>query len=117
MEDMKLWPTHEPEDLAWAAGFFDGEGCTSYHASRKQKFYPRLRVVQCGEFGELLLRRFQRSVQMGKVYGPYKPIKDYYLPRWIFQVSGPQVREVLRLLWPWLSEVKKRQALKVLNGE
>lgn len=102
-------------ELAWSAGFFDGEGCTTFH-SEKQKRYPRLRIGQSGDNGNEVLERFKTAVGEGKVYGPYPIAKNQTKIRWTFQVAGnKKVSRVLYQLWPYLSSEKKQQAINVLG--
>lgn len=100
------------EELAWAAGFFDGEG-TSF--AWKQKRWkgrvaccPRLTVSQV-ERGPL--ERFNRAVAgLGNVTGPYGDTskrRPYF--RW--DIAGNEGGQaVLAMLWPFLSEPKRKQA-------
>ena len=48
-----VWPGSMSEELAWAAGFFDGEGSTYLEKHRTHPGYmvPRLYVPQCAEVG------------------------------------------------------------------
>lgn len=98
-------------ELAWAAGFFDGEGCTT-----QCRWSPTIYVSQNDRE---VLDRFQAAVGLGKVRGPYRRSKSSYKPespRYIFHTSGATTAEVLKLLWPFLSRVKKEQAIKVFEG-
>lgn len=95
------------EELAWAAGLFDGEGCTSLNTKRNGRWYGiRLAVAQNSIE---VLERFQGAVGVGRVYGPYKGEFSYC-------ISGfENVQYVLALLWEWLSEPKRFQAENVLR--
>jgi hypothetical protein len=98
---------HTPEtDLAWAAGFFDGEGCT-FIARRKDLRLVRVAVSQ----KDLRpLERFQRAIGgHGRVYldrisGVSQLVLD----------SDGVARAALRVLWPHLSEPKREQATRCL---
>lgn len=99
---------YEPE-LCWAAGFFDGEGCTTSGDS-----YPRIIIAQVDR---RCLDRFQAAVGVGVVAGP-KPASN---PRHSLQyhyrtTAWRDVIVILDKLWPWLGEVKKEQALAVLDA-
>lgn len=92
-------------ELAWAAGFFDGEGTTSY--LRKGTWIgPRLSVAQNNV---ATLQRFQNAVGCGKIY-EHTTRKGMY--QWTLQ-RGKIVEDCLNKLWPFLSEQKKDQAIKV----
>ena len=107
-------------ELAWAAGFFDGEGCT---VARKRKAEPPNRKAQCyinvtvGQSEPTTLHRFCKAVGIGKVQGPWdrtpstkkdgspSPRK----PNWEYRVVNNQAHEVMVKLWPYLSDIKKEQ--------
>ncbi len=102
------------EDLAWAAGFFDGEGTTcGSHAAR----YPHLSVSQAGTVEEppQALVRFQWAVGgLGLISGP---VRDPHgrRPKWAFHMSGFEcVQAVVAMIWPWLGNVKREQATRAL---
>lgn len=90
-------------ELAWAAGFFDGEGCTSLKAKRK----PCLSVTQ--KYPECL-QRFQAALGLGKIYGPIEQKGNQI---YIFSIQNARgVDTALSLLWPFLSSIKRAQAEK-----
>ena len=100
----------DPLELAWAAGFFDGEGCIRASCDDRHGYrYLSLAVSQV----ELEpLARFQRAVGCGAITGPHtqrqhpnsRPIYRYHLGK------RRDILGVLNLLWPYLSGPKKRQA-------
>lgn len=95
------------ERLAWAAGFFDGEGST-YADPR-----PRMQVVQNDR---AVLDTFHAAIGgIGKVGGGKKIYGRAKRPMFTLRITGwRDVQAVVAMLWPWLSDVKKRQAVKVL---
>ncbi len=102
--------THE---LAWAAGFFDGEGSTSYTSTRgltRINYYPRLHISQKNE---TTLLRFQQAIGgFGKISAklPRPGMYQWQLDRF------EHVQAVIGLLWKYLSQQKKDQAIKVLTA-
>ena len=92
-------------ELAWAAGFFDGEGTTSY-LKKGSWMGPRMSVAQNNPE---TLERFQLAVQCGKIY-EHTTRKGMY--SWNCQ-KKEDVEKVLNMLWPFLSNQKKEQALSV----
>lgn len=110
-------------ELAWAAGFVDGEGCfvANSRARRKGSVPYRslnLLISQAGD-GETLfdppyaLFRFKAAVGVGRIYGPYRNRRDR--PIFRYQVSGlEQAQHVIAVLWPFLSPVKRGQAKQAL---
>ena len=104
-------------ELAWAAGFFDGEGWANSAASKgRQTRQPHARINQAGSDGvpEVLLR-FQRALGgLGRIGGPQvdEGRKDLY--RWEVSSRG-DVELLLHLLAPWLGAVKSQQIASALG--
>jgi len=95
-------------ELAWAAGFFDGEGWANAvgETSRKTR-QPHARVNQADPNGvPEVLTRFQRAVGgLGRIGGPY--VKDGRKDLYRWEISSRADVELLHhLLLPWLSQVK-----------
>lgn len=89
------------EALAWTAGFFDGEGHTG---TQTGKFYPFITVGQ--KYPELL-ERLRDIWKCGRI------TKSSSM--WRIDVNGlERVQFVIGSMWPWLGDVKKEQAAKVL---
>lgn len=97
--------THE---LAWAAGFFDGEGSVCL---RRQGGWMELylQVPQSGDTATL--ERFRRAMLgLGRIGGPWK-YKGGTLPAYTLFLRGyTQVQTAIALLWKFLSEPKRAQA-------
>lgn len=91
-------------ELAWAAGFFDGEGCTYF------KKNDRALSITISQNNAGVLKRFQRAVGEGHVHGPYL---YKYRPNTFYSFSsdGSKALKILEKLWPYLSPVKCMQAL------
>ncbi len=115
--------TPNREELAWAAGFFDGEGTT--HLGRKtqvrngQTFGPYLQltvsVAQATAAAECL-DRLQRAV--GGV-GRFYPMKSRGArqPQTRWQVMNREHSQaVIAMLWPFLCEPKREQAAGCLQA-
>ncbi len=106
------------EWIAWAAGLYDGEGCSCLLDHRSHPGYrvPELSVTQSSADGEPeVLVRFRDVVNAGHIDGPIGQ-PEPWLPvyRW---KSGAlsDVRRVLEIIWPWLGPVKRAQARTMLN--
>ncbi len=94
------------QELAWAAGIFDGEGSTSTYLTKPNKIPRRqMAVSQGGLPGHTpaVLMRFREIVQVGSVTGPYDGL--YY---WKITTKD-DVGAVGALLWRHLSREKRRQ--------
>ena len=114
-----IWPSPFSEELAWAGGFFDGEGCTylEKHRSHAGHVVPRLYVPQSCEIGVApeLIRLRDALPGLGKISG-VRQSKGDWTPyrRWRVQASD-DVARALHLLWPFIGEVKRTQAQRVMR--
>lgn len=108
------------EELAWAAGFFDGEGYVGIVAHNVQRRkgisnYKRvtLTIVQTDR---RVLDRFATILPTRlSVRGPYN-LKGNRNPTWQLAGNGlSTVQQVLCLLWTWLSPVKRLQFAEVVK--
>jgi hypothetical protein len=88
------------EEIAWAAGVFEGEGCVTEVAGRF--------TLKVNNTDEEVIRRFDEIVQLGRMYGPYKNSgNDGYTrrkPFWVWTAYEEDGLEVMQMLAPWLSE-------------
>ena len=106
--------THE---LAWAAGFFDGEGhAASQNRTRNIKIGGRQSftniILDIRQVNPYVLHRFQDAVGgIGHIYGPF-PRKDNPNGRPVYFYSvtkSEHCQAVIAMLWKWLSPVKRAQ--------
>lgn len=100
------------EERAWAAGFFDGEGCCLYIRSVLSSGTAQRSIsVQVSQsVSPELLERFARAVEVGKVHGPYRTKNPNAQPYWTYRIGGIEgVRRVADRLWPWLGATKRAQ--------
>lgn len=100
-------------ELAWAAGFFDGEGSTIARTYTDRPGYYQLNVTvpqACAHGVPPSLLRFQLAMLgMGEINGP--AADDLYMLRF---GARAEIRVVLQLLWPHLGEVKRAQATSAI---
>jgi hypothetical protein len=93
------------EEIAWAAGLFEGEGAISRHG-RSGKFDLR---VSLNMTDEDVVRRFDAIVDRGKIYGPYSSYRGHK-PVWNWVALGDAGHDVVDLIGPWLSPRRVSQA-------
>lgn len=107
-------PQSRRENLAWAAGFMDAEGCFS---RGKVANYRCVAITQT-ERGPL--DRFKEIVGIGRVLGPYRQgTNDGYhrKPVYFYRASTfEQTQAIAAVLWFKLGTAKKNQAIAVLEG-
>jgi hypothetical protein len=93
-------------ELAWAAGFFDGEGC--FHAKlANNKSAKRIPCASISQKHREVLDRFCKAVGVGKVYGPYA----HGIYRYVAVRQDANV--VATKLWPYLGSLKKQAWEKI----
>jgi hypothetical protein len=96
------------EEVAWAAGLFEGEGCTTESDGR---FTLRLNNTD-----ESVVRRFDEVVTWGLVYGPYRNSeRDGHSrkPFWVWVASDHNAYDAFNLLAPWLSKRRLNRAYEL----
>src|SRR6266508_2862624 len=107
----------DPLLVAWAAGFFDGEGSTLVHEPRPG--YLRL-TVSVGQFGgprppEVLARSKTAMLGLGEI----GPLNDEGMWAWRSR-SAEEGQAAIALLWSELGAVKRAQAssaIRRLHGQ
>jgi hypothetical protein len=114
-------------ELAWAAGFFDGEGTavlagvnsTRVHATTgRRRDYPTPHLAVTQHYDPETIHRFHRAVVgLGAVYGPHSSKGTAHHPRWSWSARRPtEVLAVVPMLWPWLSGPKRAQIHGVITA-
>lgn len=105
------------EELAWAAGFFDGEGhigCTNNRNKKLNRVYRHLHI-QIVQTNREVLERLQNALPFGALYGPYRENRLNHKSYWQWHVDSYEaVQQVVCALWPRLSRPKKEQAKAAL---
>lgn len=103
-------------ELAWAAGFFDGEGSTTIHMRATERNKIPRPVLSITHNTREQLDRFCLAVGDGKVYGPYERRGPNHSPYHTMLITGyKRTQPVLNRLWPYLCIHKKQQAERVFN--
>lgn len=91
------------EEIAWAAGFFDGEGCFTSGSAGK---YPVTRITQADAH---VLERFRAAVGVGRVIGPFAPSSGIK-PIYHYVANGAEKTQAIgAMLWVFLSPIKRNQ--------
>lgn len=104
------------EELAWAAGFFDGEG-TTHGGKRSDRYNGTMISMSVPQVKLLPLERFHSAVLgQGKIFlrNRAKPnVQACYV--WQAQ-NWRSVQAVSSMLWEFLSNIKKEQYLIALEN-
>lgn len=98
------------EQIAWAAGVFEGEG-----SARKRMGYGQ--AMQLVMTDEDIIRRFNDAVKVGYVNGPYGPYQPQQTkPQWHWAACKfEEAQAVAAMLWPWLGPRRKNQIRDMLG--
>jgi hypothetical protein len=102
-------PTVPDTERAWAAGFFDGEGCCGAYTYGRAKTRARIQLSVC-QIETTTLRRFYDAIgQVGTLlYVP--PRTKCPNARWDVLVAAMgDIEQAVHLLWPYLSGPKRAQ--------
>lgn len=107
-------PSATPEEVAWAAGLFEGEGSIElWQASSKARSYPRACLSSTDED---VVRKWNRIVGGGKVLGPYaRPNHPSHKPMWRAVRVGKSAEAVLAAFAPYLGERRTARMNEVLE--
>lgn len=99
-------------ELAWAAGFFDGEGCTTFNPHK-----GRIIKMCVEQVDRENLVRFKAAIEYGNISEPRNyPSRPNASPLSIWSCSKvSSIRVIMRALWPYLGTTKKRQYITVLR--
>jgi hypothetical protein len=101
------------EELAYAAGLYEGEGSMGAYLSKSNPTMPHLNLT-IQMTNKYPLEAFVMILGFGKIYGPFKrdvQRKDI----WRLNIqSFEEVQATVAALWYWLSPDRKRQASDTL---
>lgn len=114
----KLASVPERTERAWAAGFFDGEGCFTY-SQFIHKQTGRLRFVMCSQApqvieGEAILNRLKNA--LGGL-GIVRYLNNRRSPCWRWDCNSlGEIQTVAGIMWPYLGPVKQRAFIKMMKA-
>ena len=97
------------EELAWAAGLYDGEGST-VQLRKGGNISVRMALTQ--KHTEVLYK-LQRILGVGRVYA-VDDERVGYISRWQTTNHEDTVKAA-ELIWPWLGSVKRAQFTRRMN--
>ncbi|HEV2249289.1 MAG TPA: hypothetical protein VGT60_02145 [Candidatus Limnocylindria bacterium] len=100
----------DEHELAWAAGFFDGDGWAALSRPKRRLLgQPQARINQSSRDGvPEVLRRFRDAVGVGRIGGPKIEEGREPLYWWVASSRG-DVTRTGAMIGPWLSAQKRAQ--------
>ncbi len=101
-------------DWAWAAGIFEGEGCSTL----RNKRYPSLQLRMKDEE---IIRKFANVLSCGHVYyeknHQTNRMTGATSPMWLWTASNPQAfHQAMWMMWPWLGERRRVRMAEVADN-
>lgn len=108
------WKLPSREERAWAAGFFEGEGCVMFRTYGEKKAGKM--NIKISQVDPEVLERFKAFAGMGSVYGPHSHTNNgrEVRPQWSYQLQvDDKVLTVMAMMWDYMGHVKKAQAQRV----
>jgi hypothetical protein len=96
------------QQIAWAAGLFEGEGCITGHRGRSAR---HVALVMADED---IVRRFAAIVRIGAVRGDGTLRRPHHRHLWRWQADGDGGEAVLHLLLPYLGARRSARAKEML---
>ena len=107
----------EKIELAWAAGFFDGEGNAGWHHAYYFNGVQYERgALKVGQVNKEPLERFQKAVRGGNINGPYEHKGRNNQPYYEWRVQQySEVKRIGELLLPFVCSIKRDQLNSMLE--
>lgn len=106
-------PLSRRESLAWAAGFFDGEGHIGYHPffDKRKGVISRKIVLTVTQVDRRTLDQFRKIMGVGTVQGPKKTGEFRYQSS-----SFSHVQHMMAQMWDFLGNKKRDDYRRSLAG-
>lgn len=105
-------------DVAWAAGFFDGEGNCNYTRQLRRDLSPRPKgrmQMSVSQKEPLLLQRFREAVGGVGYIREMRATAVRKFPIWTWALTRfDEIENVIERMWPFLGVIKRTQALSAL---
>lgn len=105
----------DKEQISWAAGLFEGEGCfTLTRGTTDGRTYQHPKA-ELNSTDQDVVERFSAIVGVGHVRKlTFDRRGEHYKPQWSWSIGGHQgVQQVVALLWPWLCERRRARAAEI----
>lgn len=94
------------EELAWAAGLFEGEGCFAISGDHPHAYL--------GMTDQDRVEAFHTVMELGRVYARAPTPRYKQVWGWSAQ-RFEAVQAVLAMLWPWLGPRRRHQGVRTLQ--
>jgi hypothetical protein len=98
------------EEVIWAAGFFDGEGCISFYRDKRENT-PRLSISVGQKRLEPLNRFDSVFFNWGRISTQSRSRVSYWQC-----YRFDRIQQISILMWPFLCKPKQEQIVIAING-
>lgn len=104
------------DELLWASGLFEGEGCFTLSSKFEYRTRPSARASLTSTDRDVV-ERFAQAVGFGSVRGPFKQMGHGSKPLYRWSTSGfKRVQALIAMLWFGLGTRRKERARQVLSS-
>lgn len=86
-----------PEEVAWAAGLFEGEGCFSSHAGNAYRPVANMAMTDLD-----ILERFRDVLRIGRISSRPRPLRPNCKLTWEWWSNEEEFHILYALIKPWL---------------
>ena len=100
------------EDLAWAAGLFEGEGCFSPRRPSGRKSMHLHAAVTSTDRD--VIERFAQILEFGHINYSARKARPHHTPTYRWFVNGEEVERLYELLEPWLCGRRRARYAELL---
>lgn len=101
-------PVKSPEQIAWAAGLIEGEGCFTRHSGHP---YFLMDMTDLD-----VLERMKEIFPELTLRGPYfHKTRSNQKPRWRVDAFGPKCRTIMEAVYPYMCQ-RRQDKIKELNN-
>lgn len=100
------------EELAWAAGLFEGEGCITGQVCNKKFYYPKAFLIMT-DFDVVV--RFQEALGFGSFVLRLARREGWKDQLEVNVCSFEKFQQLVCLLWPWLGIRRRARIVEVLR--
>lgn len=95
------------QDLAWAAGLFEGEGCFTLKSGRP--------CCELTSTDKDVVMKFRDIVSIGSIRFIDKSMKENRKDAWAWNTSGyPSSQYIIALFWTFLGKRRRKRAEEIL---
>jgi hypothetical protein len=112
------------DEIAWAAGLFEGEGSVFVHTGKpgtgkqpRRNYSITLTVALTTTDHDVILR-FREAIGVGRINSEPRPRRDrpgHHKLAYLWRAYSADAATVLDLFWPYLGERRQEQAMRALE--